>query len=186
MRSDGVFFPVLAEVLVKIRAVARLLALATLVAGSSAACVAQSIPATVGETLSGKRVKPAGEVRGRAVILVAGFSHDGGVRCGAWMKTIESDPALKDVPVLELAMLEKAPGIIRGVIKSGMRKGVSAAEQDRIVVMTQDQPLWEKFFGVGDDKDPYVLLLNAQGEVVWHGHGQAADLEPKLRGAVKQ
>ena len=97
------------------------------------------------------------------------------------MKAVESDPAVKDVTVLELAMLEKAPGILRGMIKSGMRKGVSASEQDRIVVMTKDQAQWEKFFSVGGDKDPYVLLLNATGEVVWHGHGQAADLMPELK-----
>jgi len=84
-----------------------------------------------------------------------------------------------------LAMLEKAPGMIRGMIKNGMRKGLSPAEQDQIVVMTQDQKLWEKFFGVENDKDPYVVLLDAQGTVLWHGHGPAATLEPELRAASK-
>lgn len=170
----------------RIRAVVWLLAFGVLVAGSTAASVAQSMPATVGETLSGKKVKPADEVRGRAVILVAGFSHDAGVQCGAWMKAIEGDAALKQFSVYELAMLEKAPGMIRGMIKSGMRKGLSAAEEDQIVVMTQDQEQWEKFFGVGDRGNPYVVVLNAQGDVVWHGHGQATDMEPELRGAVTQ
>lgn len=186
MCSDGVLFAVLAEVLVKIRAVARLLAFGVLIAGSTATCVAQSMPATVGETLSGKHVKPADEVRERAVILVAGFSHDAGVQCGAWMKAIEGDATLKQFSVYELAMLEKAPGMLRGMIKSGMRKGLSPAEEDQIVVMTQDQEQWEKFFGVGDRGSPYVVVLNAQGDVVWHGHGQAADVEPELSRAVKQ
>lgn len=148
--------------------------------------VAQSMPATAGETLSGKHIRPSDVVKGRAAILIAGFSHDGGMRCGAWMKAVEGDPALKDATVLELAMLEKAPGILRGMIKSGMRKGLSAPEQDRIVVITQDQAKWEKLFAVGDDKDPYALLLNAKGEVVWRGHGQAADLEPEMRKALTQ
>lgn len=151
-------------------------------AGRSSA--AQTIPMTTGETLSGKHVKPADAVKGHEVVLIAGFSHDGGMRCGAWMKAVEGDPTLKDAMVLEVAMLEKAPGILRGMIKGGMRKGVSATEQDRIVVMTPDQQQWEKFFGVEDDKEPYVLLLNAKGDVVWHGHGQAADLEPELRKAA--
>jgi hypothetical protein len=143
------------------------------------------MPATAGETLSGKRVVPADVVRGRAAVLIAGFSHDGGMRCSAWMKAVEGDPALKNTMVLELAMLEKAPGMFRGMIKSGMRKGASAPEQDRIVVMTQGQQLWEKYFGVAEDKDPYVVVLNGKGDVVWHGHG-AADMEPEARKALEK
>lgn len=144
----------------------------------------QTMPATAGETLSGKHLRPADAVKGHVVVLIAGFSHDGGMRCGAWMKAVESDPALKDANVLELAMLEKAPAILRGMIKSGMRKGLSAVEQDRIVVMTRDQQAWEKYFGVGDDSQPYVMVLNAKGDVLWQGHGTAADLEPEMKRAV--
>lgn len=144
----------------------------------------RTMPATAGETLSGKHLRPADAAKGHAVVLIAGFSHDGGMRCGAWMKAVESDPALKDASVLELAMLEKAPAILRGMIKSGMRKGLSAVEQDRIVVMTRDQQDWEKYFGVGDDSQPYVMVLNAKGDVVWQGHGTAADLEPELSRAM--
>lgn len=142
------------------------------------------MPATAGETLSGKQITPSETVKGHTAILIAGFSHDAGTQAGAWRKAVESDPALKDVMVLELAMLEKAPGLMRGMIKSGMRKGVSATEQDRIVVMTQSESEWEKFFAVGDDKDPYVMLLNPKGNVVWRGHGQASDLEPELSKAL--
>lgn len=142
------------------------------------------MPSTEGETLSGKKMKPVNEVRGHVVILVAGFSHDAGVQCGPWMKAIEGDEALKQVSPLELAMLEKAPGMLRGMIKGGMRKGLSAEEEEKIVVMTQDQEQWEKFFGVGDRAEPYVLMLNAKGDIVWRGHGQAGALELQLRNAM--
>jgi hypothetical protein len=144
------------------------------------------MPGTAGETLSGKRLVPADAVRGHAAILVAGFSHDGGMQCGPWMKAIHGDAALTGVAAYELAMLEKAPAIIRGVIKSGMRKGTTPEEQNQIVVMTKDQAEWEKYFGVGDDKEPYVVMLDAHGDVVWHGHGPAARLEPLLKDALKQ
>ncbi|HEY1581094.1 MAG TPA: hypothetical protein VGF82_28845 [Terracidiphilus sp.] len=145
----------------------------------------QAMPTTAGETLSGKRVVPAEAVRGRRAIFVAGFSHDSGMSCGPWMKAIRGDTALNGIAVYELAMLEKAPTIIRGVIKSGMRKGTTAEEQDEIVVMTKNQAEWAKYFDVGDDKDPYVLMLNVKGDVVWHGHGPAARLEPLLKDALK-
>jgi hypothetical protein len=153
-------------------------------ANSAFHCCCQTMPSTAGETLTGSRIVPADVVRGRAAILVAGFSHDGGMQCGPWMKAIRADAALSGVAAYELAMLEKAPGFIRGVIKSGMRKGTTPEEQNEIVVMTKDQPEWEEYFGVGDDKDPYVVMLDAKGNMVWHGHGPAARLEPLLRDAL--
>lgn len=172
--------------LVKVRSVLLVLLVSAGITSRATSAVSQTMPTTGGETLSGKHLKPADAVKARTAILVAGFSHDGGMRCGAWMKAVEGDPVLKDVAVLELAMLEKAPGILRGMIKNGMRQGVSAQEQDRIVVMTQDQKQWEKFFGVGDEKDPYILLLDEKGDVLWHGHGAASDLEPQLRNALEK
>ena len=147
---------------------------------------AQAIPPTSGETLSGKHVVPADLVQRHTTILIAGFSHDAGMQSGSWRKAVHADSALNGIPVYELAMLEKAPGFIRGVIKNGMRKDIASADQDQIVVLTQDQKLWEKFFGVETDKDPYVIMLNANGDVIWHGHGPAATLEPQLRAALKQ
>jgi hypothetical protein len=146
------------------------------------AAQAPGMPGTAGETLSGKRIVLADAVRGHAVVLVAGFSHDGGIACGDWMKAIRADAA--GVEVYEIAMIEGAPGLFRGMIKSGMRKGMSAAEQDRVVVLTQDDKLWEKFFAVSNGQDPQVMLLDGEGNVVWHGHGAASEVEPQLRAAV--
>jgi hypothetical protein len=143
------------------------------------------MPLTAGETLSGKHVVLAELARGHEVILVAGFSREAGKQSGAWRKAVHADSALNRMPLYELAMLEGAPGMIHGMIKSGMRKGVPPTDQDQVIVVTQDQKLWEKFFGVESDKDPYVVMLNAKGEVIWHGHGPADRLEPLLKGALK-
>jgi hypothetical protein len=118
-------------------------------------------------------------------VLVAGFSRDSGAGCGAWFKAVRADSALASVGVYEIASLEGAPGIFRGAIKSGMRKGMSAADQDLNVVLTQDDKLWRQYFGVTTDKDPYVVLIDAKGRVLWHGHGAAAGLEPLLRNALR-
>jgi hypothetical protein len=143
-----------------------------------------AMPTTAGETLSGKKIVLASAVRGHSTALVAGFSHEGGTACGDWMKTIRGDLALAGVDVYEIAMLEGAPGLIRGMIKSGMRKGMSDAEQERSVVLTQDEKLWERYFEVLDAKVPYVMLIDRNGDVVWRGHGAAAAIEPQLRNKV--
>jgi hypothetical protein len=142
------------------------------------------MPATAGETLSGKKIVLADAVRGHEAVLVAGFSHDGGIACGDWMKAIRGDAALAGAEVYEIAMLEGAPGLFRGMIKSGMRKGMSSAEQERMVVLTQDDKLWEKFFEVTNGQEPQVMLLDAKGNVAWRGHGAAGVVEPQLRNAV--
>jgi hypothetical protein len=149
----------------------------------SCQCRAQSLPATAGETLTGKRIVLADEVRGQTAVLVAGFSREGGSATGAWIKAIHGDSSLASVAVYQVAMLAGAPGFIRGMIKSGMKKGVPPAEQDHFVVLTQDEKLWRTYFDVTNDKDPYVILIDASGKVLWHGHGSPANLEPQLRAA---
>jgi len=155
-----------------------------LAAVCAANCFAQGIPPTAGETLTGKRVVVADEVRGHRAVLIAGFSHDGGVRSSAWVKAIHADSAFAPIPVYQVAMLAAAPGFIRGVIKSGMRKGMSTEEQDHTIVLTEDEKPWQDFFQVSTDKDPYVLLIDAAGKVLWRGHGDPARLEPQLKAAL--
>ena len=160
-----------------------------LLAWASTDAIAQTqvpgMPATAGETLSGKQIVLSEAVRGHRAVLVAGFSHDGGIACGDWMKAIHADAALAGVEVYEIAMLEGAPRILRGIIKSGMRKGVSSAEQERSVVLTQDEKAWETYFAVSNAQEPQVMLLDAQGNVVWRGHGSASAIEPQLRNALR-
>lgn len=157
-----------------------LLAAATSMAGFS-----QLPPPTSGETLSGQHLVVAEAVRGHASIVVAGFSKDAGTGCGEWVKAIRADQAFAGIPLYQVASLESAPGLVRGMIKSAMRKGLSAFEQDHFVVLTQDEKLWRSYFQVGGDKEPYVVLLDASGQVKWHGHGAAANLEPLLKAALK-
>lgn len=148
-------------------------------------CLAQSIPATAGETLSGKPIVLADAVRGQTVVLIAGFSREGGNGAGDWAKAIHADPALAHTTVFQISMLAGAPGFIRGMIKSGIKKGVPPADQDRFVVLSTDEQPWKSYFGVTTENDAYVALIDAQGKILWHAHGPAAQLEPQLRAALR-
>jgi hypothetical protein len=150
----------------------------------SRSSAAQDMPKTEGETLSGKHIVLATEVRGHPAMLVAGFSREGGNATGAWVRAIRADGALAGIPVYEIAQIAGAPGLIRGMIRSGMKKSVPAAEHDTFVVLTQDDKAWRTYFDVGDDQVPYVMLLDESGKVLWRGHGPAAELEPKLKAAL--
>jgi hypothetical protein len=146
----------------------------------------QEIPKTTGETLNGKPIVLADEVRGHPAVLVAGFSREGGNGSAAWVKSIHADASLNGFTVYEIAEIAGAPSLIRGMIKSGMRKGVPPDEQSRFVVLTQDEKPWRAYFEVSDDQVPYVILIDGSGKVLWHGHGQAAELEPQLKSAVQR
>jgi hypothetical protein len=148
-------------------------------------CGAQTLPTTEGETLTGQKVVVSQAVKGHTAVLIAGFSKDAGDATNDWSKAVHGDAALKSVAVYGLVMLEKAPGFVRPIIKNGMRKGKSAAEQEECVVLTTDEAQWRSYFGVTNDKDAWVVLIDAGGRVVWHGHGAAGGLEPLLRQALK-
>lgn len=162
------------------------LALALFGGAASSPAQSPSMPTTAGETLSGKRIVLAEALQGHVAVLVAGFSHDGGIACGDWMKSIRADSALAGIDVYEIAMLQGAPGLLRGIIKSGMRKGMSSAQQEHTIVLTQDDKLWESYFDVSNAQEPQVMLLDAAGNVAWHGHGSASTIEPQLRDALKR
>lgn len=135
--------------------------------------------------MSGKRIVLAEALRGHTSVLVMSFSREAGSRSNAWVRADRADAALAGVTVYKAAMLEAAPGLVRGVIKNSMRKGLTASEQDHYVILAQDDKLWRSYFGVTADKDPYVVLIDAAGQVRWHGHGEARDLEPLLKAALK-
>ena len=145
----------------------------------------QEMPRTAGDTLTGKKVVLAEEVRGHAAVLVAGFSRAGGNGTAAWVKAIHADSALAGQQVYEIAEIAGAPGFVRGMIKSSMKKNVPAADQDTFVVFTQDEAPWRAYFEVSDDQVPYAVLIDAAEKVVWRGHGTAAEMEPQLREALR-
>jgi len=148
-------------------------------------CLAQSMPTTAGETLSGKPIVLADAVHGHSAVLVAGFSREGGNGAGDWAKAIHADPALANTTVFQISILAGVPGFIRGTIKSGIKKGVPPADQDRFVVLTTDEQPWKRYFGVATENDAYVALIDAQGNILWHAHGPAAQLETQLKAALR-
>ncbi len=150
----------------------------------AAACPGQAIPATVGQTLTGKPIVLPEAIHGHAAVFVASFSKEAGPAADAWAKAVRADPALAGVAVFEAAMLERAPGLIRKMVVSSIRKQTPAALQNSFIVFSDDEAKWRSYLGVTADKDPWVLLFDAAGKVVWHGHGASADLEPLLKAAL--
>ncbi len=155
-----------------------------LVAVAAQVCRAQAMPSTAGETLSGQPIVLANAVRGHAAVLIAGFSREGGNGAGEWAKALRADPAFAQVAVYQIAEIAGAPRFVRGMIRSGIKKGVSPASQDHFVLLAEDEQRWRAYFGVSTENDAYVVLIDAQGKILWHGHGAAANLESSVKAAL--
>jgi hypothetical protein len=121
---------------------------------------------------------------GHPTILVAAFSHDAGQRCGHWMRALHKDPALAAIPAYQIVSMEAVPALFRGALRNIIRKNINPAEYDNFVVLTKDEKLWRAYFNVTAERDPYVVLLDPNGKVLWSGHGSARELEPELAAAA--
>jgi len=152
--------------------------------GAGIACAAQTMPATSGQTLSGKRIVLPEAMRGHAAVFIASFSKQAGTAADAWAKGVRADSALNGVAVFEAAMLERAPGLIRKMVVASIRKQTPLALQDNYIVFSDDESQWRSYLGVTTDKDPWVFLFDASGKVLWHGHGASTGLEPLLKTAL--
>src|SRR5579864_5726327 len=128
-----------------------LLRAATIVFLLGSSLVAQSIPHTEAETLSGRKVVLPDDFAGHPAVLNIGFSRSGGDSSRRWGKQLAQDLAGdKNVRIYSIAELQDAPKMVRGMIKHGMRSGVPKPEQDFFVVLYEDDDAWKKLAEFSD------------------------------------
>ena len=142
----------------------------------TACAVAQTVPHTEAETLSGKKIVLPDDFGGHIAVLNIGFSRAGGDSSGRWGKQLRQDLAGdKNLRLYSIAELQDAPKMARGMIKHGMRGGVPKEEQDLFVVLYQDEDTWKKLADFSAADDAYILLADSTGKIVWHTHGKSPD-----------
>ncbi len=142
-----------------------------LAAGPGPSPAAENLPVTPAETLSGQKLSFPAALAGKPAVCVFGFSREAGDRTKDWMTLLSKD----GVNAWSIANLESAPGLVRGMIRSSMRKGTPPAQIEHSLVMTKDEQAWKRTLGVRDDKLPFVVLLDAAGKAVWTYEGPPGD-----------
>lgn len=150
--------------------------LAALVLATAILARAQSalmpLPRMEGETLSGKAIVLPDDIHGKIALLGIGFSKKGGQSTRPWEQRFKKDFGKDErYAVYPVAVLEDAPRFIRGMIVGGMRRGIPAQEQDRFVTLFHGEANLKRFVAYSAADEPYLLLLDAKGEVQWRGHG---------------
>ncbi|HEY1262406.1 MAG TPA: hypothetical protein VGF06_02720 [Terriglobales bacterium] len=142
----------------------------------SAAPHAQSIPHVTAKSLNGKVVTLPADFAGKPAVLIVGFSKAGGEQCGPFARRLAKEqpgPVGHGLLIYQIAMLESAPRLIRGLIVHGIRGGVPQGAQDRFLPLFEDENQWKQVAGFtrSDEKDAYLLLVDPDGTVRWRGHG---------------
>jgi hypothetical protein len=152
---------------------------------------AQQFPRLQEENLAGQRVVLPDAASGKIAVLVLGFSHASGTSAGAWAKRIRSDfGKTSGFELYQLAVLEGAPKILRGMIISGIKKGVPDNERANFIPVLHNAEQLQKLVSFKVEDDAYVVVLDRSGTVAYQTHGTSVDpgyaeLHAKLQSLLK-
>jgi len=134
--------------------------------------VLPQIPKIQGESLSGHKVVLPDAAAGKVAVLIFGFSKASKVPTSAWASKLLADFGTRpDVEVYQLPVLEDVPRLVRGMVISGIKKGVPENRRDHFVPILQHEAELKKFVQYGEPDDAYVVVLSRAGNLVEQSHG---------------
>jgi hypothetical protein len=137
---------------------------------------AQSIPPVKAKALDDSEVTLPTPGANQLLIVVIGFSHKSGPPSGAWAKRITADYASDShVSFYQMAQLQSAPSFIRPMILRGIRSDLPAAQHSHFVPVCDHESEWKTAVNFSAPDDPYVLITNPDGHILWQTHGPVSD-----------
>jgi hypothetical protein len=148
---------------------------------------AQQIPATHAKTIDGSSVSFPDAASGKPLLFLVGFSHQSGTPCQAWDKRL-SPLYLNDSRILyyQAADFQGVPSFVLKMILHGMKKEIPANEHSRFVLLQENEDQWKNVAKFSAPNEPYILLAEPAGRVVWQTHGAMTDEQfSALQAAIK-
>jgi hypothetical protein len=134
--------------------------------------VAARIPEVHATSFSNEAVNLPEGLKGKVGVLVVGFSRDSRDADSAWGKRLAAD--YRESPTVvyyEMPVLAAVPRMIRGLIVKSIKSSLPASEQARFVVILENEAAWKTVTHYGRPDDPYLLVVDSQGDVVWQTQG---------------
>ena len=155
-----------------------LLALLTASALTVADCAAgERIPDVHSTSFADQAVDLPAALQGKAAgILVLGFSRGSREAVTGWATRIAADYRTSDVVAYyELPVVASVPGFVRGIVLRSIKSSAPERAHKRIVPITTNEAGWRAVVHYSQPDDPYVLVVDGQGNVVWQTQGEPAD-----------
>jgi hypothetical protein len=143
--------------------------------GSSAAQSVTPMPKTQGESLAGHTVVLPDAAAGKVAVLVFGFTKASKIPTSAWAEKLQAVGTRPDFELYQLPVLEDVPRLIRGMVISGIKKGVAENKRDHFVPILHGEAELKKLVGYKEPDDAYLIILGRTGNIVKQIHGAAND-----------
>jgi hypothetical protein len=136
----------------------------------------QPISLVEGESLSGRRVMLPDDAKGKIAVLVFGFTKASKGPTSAWGDRVFTEfGAQHGCALYQLPVLEDVPRFIRGMIISGMKKGVKENMRDHFVPVLKGESELKKLVSYKEPDDAYLIVLNPSGQIARQMHGPFSD-----------
>lgn len=152
---------------------------------------AQQFPRLEEENLNGQQVVLPDAASGRVAVFVMGFSKASKTPTEAWAKRVQSDfGKASGFALYQMPVLEAVPKMIRGMVISGIKKGVPENERTHFVPVLHNEDELKKLVGFKGDDDAYIVVLDRTGKISYQTHGASvgpgyAGLNSQVRSLLK-
>ena len=129
-----------------------------------------------GESFAGRNVVLPDAAKGHVAVLVFGFTRKSKDPTSVWAAKINSDfGGESGVELYQLPVLEDVPHFIRGMVISGIQKGVKENLRDHFVPIVHGESELKKLVGYKEADDAYLVILNPAGQIAQQLHGPYTD-----------
>lgn len=141
-------------------------ALLTLLQTAQAQAPAAVIPPIHGSLLTGPPINLPDDLHGKPVIFVMGFSQGSRDQVAGWGRRLTHDYATSpDVAYYELAQLQAAPRILRGMITRKVTADIPERARPHFIVITDHEAEWKQAVAFKSPDDAYLLLVDPAGTI---------------------
>lgn len=142
----------------------------------------EAFPSIQGQSLAGETYKLPDDLKGEPVVLIVAFKQDTQFDVDRWalgMLQVGVNAKIFELPTVESAIA----GAFSDRIDEGMRSGIPDGDWGGVITIYDDAQKVVNFVGNERPRNARVLLLNAQGEVVWF---QDEGYSPRLALELKE
>jgi hypothetical protein len=145
------------------------------------AITGQVFPSVSGQTLEKELMTFPDDLTGEVALLLIGYKQDSQFDIDRWL--IGLDMTQTQVSVFELPTIQGLfPKMFSTLIDNGMRSGIPKPLWKGVVTIYKDGDKVQAFTGNAQPNNARVVLLNAQGKVIYfHDQGFSVDALNQLR-----
>lgn len=129
------------------------------------------LPTISGESLAGQKIVLPDAAAGKVAVLIFGFTKASKGPTSAWAEKLQTDFGTRpEFELYQLPVLEAVPHLFRGIVISGIRKGVLETKRERFVPILQREAELKKLVHYDEADDAYLVVLDRSGNILDQSH----------------